>query len=88
MRRNMVYFLIGLAAATFALIEIPSVPLGVIYMAEFGVPFGWGGILFYYAYMMRLNYKRWGGSGGGGGGRGPRSPPSAGESPEMYPKVN
>jgi hypothetical protein len=84
MRSHMTYFFIWLAIATFALIEIPSVPSGVIYIAEFGAPFGWGGILFYYAYMMRLSYNRWGGF-DGGGGRAPRTPPSSGESPEMYP---
>jgi 4-hydroxybenzoate polyprenyltransferase len=62
MRSHMSYFLICVAALSFVLIWIPNNQSSLIYAVPLVVPFIVISVQFYYSYMKRLHYRRWGGN--------------------------
>jgi hypothetical protein len=85
-RSKMFLSLIGATFLTFVLIGIPNTPSSLIYASMFGVPSTFLFVLIYYSYMVRLQYRRWGGFDDDNGGQRPSIPPSGGKSPDMYGK--
>jgi hypothetical protein len=85
-RNHVLYFFIAATAVTLVLIGIPNTPNSLAYSVQFGAPLILLGVLSYYSYMVRLHYRRWGGSDDDNGGLKPSTPPSGGKSPDIFSK--